>query len=179
MDLSRLPVLILDIQVPTSQENPNPYPILYKINQLFDEFANLSILVISMHAQRTMIHTLMEAGASGYILKEDHASIQKLPSIIKEVADGGIYMSKAAYQELMKSRQGDYDKPLSKRQLDTLSLAAAYPNASTSELALMLGVAHSTLRNFLWGSYIKLGVNTRAAAISEARRLGLLVPDNT
>lgn len=177
LKLHETDVLLLDVQVPTSPTNPNPFPILYLLSNLLKEFPKLSIIIISMHAQRSMIHTLMEGGASGYILKEDHSAIRSLPSIIRNVYDGGIYMSQLAYQELMKSRQRDFDQPISTRQREVLSLCAAYPDASTAELAQRLGVAHSTLRNLLSVSYFKLGVSTRAAAIAEARRRGLIAPD--
>ena len=177
LDENIVDVILLDIQVPTSPGNTNPFPILYLLSTILQKYPLLSAIIISMHAQRSMIHTLMEAGASGYILKEDHAAIRSLPTIIRNIYDGGIYMSQIAYRELMKSRQADYDQPLSPRQREVLSLCAAYPNAKTADLAQRMGVAHSTLRNLLSGTYFKLGVNTRAAAIAEARRSGLIAPD--
>lgn len=59
-------VLILDVHVPISPSNPNPYPILYQIPKLIQIYPELSVLVISMHAQRTLINAIMESGASGY-----------------------------------------------------------------------------------------------------------------
>src|SRR6266498_4660772 len=64
-------VLLLDVNVPTSSENPNPYPILHVIPKLLQTYKSLSILVISMYAERGLIRAVMEAGASGYILKDD------------------------------------------------------------------------------------------------------------
>ena len=40
-------VIILDVSVPTSETNPNPYPILYLIPRLVEKYPDLSILVIS------------------------------------------------------------------------------------------------------------------------------------
>lgn len=177
LKINKVDVLILDIQVPTSRENHNPFPILYLLPNLLQKYPNLSVLIISMHAQRTMIHSIMDAGASGYVLKEDQAAIKTLPSLIRNIADGGIYLSKHAYQEWMKSRQGDLKLPLTPRQLEVLSLCAAYPNSSTFELAYKIGIGHSTLRNLLSKAYLKLNVNNRAAAIAEAHRLGLIPTD--
>lgn len=174
---NHIDVLLLDIQVPTNEDNPNPYPILYILPNIIQEFPDLSVLIITMHAQRTMIHTLMEAGASGYILKEDQRAINELPSLIRNIAEGGIYLSKLAYEEWMKSRHGDLNQPLSPRQVEALSLCASYPNASTAELAQKMNIAHSTMRNLLSKAYIKLNVNNRTAAIMEARRLGLVITD--
>lgn len=178
LDQNVIDVLILDIQVPTSQKNLNPFPILYLLPNLLLKYPNLAALIISMHAQRSMIQAIMEAGASGYILKEDQAAIKTLPSLIRSINEGGIYLSKHAYHEWKRSRQGDLSQPLSPRQLEVLSLCAAYPNSSTHELASKMGVAHSTLRNLLSKSYLKLNVNNRAAAIAEANRLGLIPTDS-
>ena len=167
-------VLLLDIEVPTSPDNLNPYPILYLLPKILQIYPDLIVIIMSMHAQRTMISNLMEIGVRGYILKEDHEAIRGLAGLIRSITDGGVYMSKHAYNELMKSRHGDFSKPLTPRQLEALSLCAAYPDDSTAELGRRLGVAHSTMRNLLFNVYLKLGVHSRAAAISRAKQLGLI-----
>ena len=83
-------------------------------------------------------------------------------------------MSQYAYQELMKSRHWDKSKKLSPRQLEALALSAAYPDETTKELSLRLEIAPSTMRNLLSKVYLKLGVHCRAAAITKARRMGLI-----
>ncbi len=170
-------VLLLDVNVPSSRQNPNPYPILYQIPKLLQAYTNLSILVISMHAQQTLINAIMEAGASGYILKDDQSSIRELASVIRTVAGGGVHLSQLAYQQLLKRRTGELGQPLSARQLEALSLCAANPDANTSELAKMMDIANSSMRNLLSGSYLKLKVRTRAAAVSKARQMGLISPN--
>ena len=171
-------VLLLDVQIPTSPTNPNPYPILYIIPRLLEIYPNLVVLVISMHTQRTLINAVMEAGASGYIVKDDQATIRELPSVIRTVAGGSIYMSQYAYQELKKSKTGALLQPLSPRQLEALSMCAGFPDASTAELAQKMNIANSTLRNLLSGAYLKLNVRSKAAAIARARQMGLITPEN-
>ncbi len=165
-------MLLLDIHVATSCENPNPYPILFVIPRLLQQYPRLAILVISMHAQRTMIRAVMEAGSSGYVLKDDVTSIQQLASVVRTVAGGGIHLSGRAY-ELLKKRPADDLEGLSARQVEALSLCAAYPDASTAELAQKMNITSSTLRNLLSGAYLKLDVRTRAAALAKARQMGL------
>src|SRR6188474_1832226 len=53
-------VLLLDVNVPTSNENRNPYPILHAIPRLLQAHPDLNILVISMHAERGLIRAVME-----------------------------------------------------------------------------------------------------------------------
>jgi DNA-binding NarL/FixJ family response regulator len=170
-------VLILDVYVPTSPQNPNPYPILHMIPQILDKYPHLEILVVTMHAQRTLIQVLMEAGASGYVLKDDQATIRELASVVRTIHKGGIYMSPYAYQLLMRHPTGELSQPLSTRQSQALSMCAAYPEANTAELAEKMKIAESTLRNLLSGSYLKLNVRTRSAAVTKARKMGLISPD--
>ena len=132
------------------------------------------ILVISMYNKPTIIQTVMEAGASGYILKDDQSTIQDLANVVMMVAKGGIHLSQPAFEQLIKRVHPE--SPLTSRQLEALSLCAAYPDASSGELASRLGVANSTLRNLLSGAYFHLKVHTRAAAIIKATQLGMIPP---
>jgi two-component system nitrate/nitrite response regulator NarL len=167
-------VLIADINVPTAQDNRNPYPILHLIPKLLQNLPDLNILVISMYNKPTIIQAVMEAGASGYILKDDQTTIQDLANVVKLVANGGIHLSQPAFEKLFK--RVHQESTLTSRQLEALSLCAAYPDASSAELANRLGVANSTFRNLLSGAYLHLNVHTRAAAIIEATQLGLIPP---
>ena len=168
-------VLILDVNVPTSQENPNPYPILHVIPSLLQKYPNLAILVISMHNDRSLIRAVMEAGASGYILKDDQSMLVDLENVIVSIAAGGISLSREISNILLPANTNE-DVPLSQRQLEVLSLSLAFPDDTTADLAKKMSVANSTVRNLLSGAYIKLGVRTRAAAIAKARKLGVITP---
>ena len=170
-------VLLLDVNVPSEPKNSNPYPILHVIPSLLQKYPNLAVLVISMYAERGLIRAVMEAGASGYILKDDQEIIRSLGSVVISVAGGGIHFSQSAHRLLQKGRVTPNAQSLAKRQLEALSLCAAFPNSTTAELAVKMSVSNSTVRNLLSGAYIKLDVHTRAAAIAKARELGLLAPD--
>jgi DNA-binding NarL/FixJ family response regulator len=173
---TQVDVLLLDLQVPTNPDNRNPFPILHLIPKLLSEYPRLSILIISMHAQPALIHSAMEAGASGYILKEDQELIRELPAIIHCVGQGEIRMSHQAYQQLLRRHTNELKQPLTNRQLEALSLCAAYPDEIADDLALRMQIASSTFRNLLSNAYLKLNVRSRAAAVEKARRLGLLPP---
>jgi DNA-binding NarL/FixJ family response regulator len=166
-------VLFLDVNVPSAPDNANPYPILHILPKLLQKYPNLTVLVISMLAERALIQAIMDAGASGYILKDDSTAIQSLGSVVISVANGGIFMSKLAHEAMSKRQSKEI---LTSRQIEVLSLCAAYPELSKAELALKLGVEHSTVRNLLSGAYIRLGVPNLTAAIAKARQLGLITP---
>lgn len=168
-------ILLLDVNVPTSAENPNQYPILHLIPKLLDTYKELSIIVVSMYAERGLIRAVMEAGASGYVLKDDQTSARDLVSVVQAVAGGGIYFSQKAHQ-IYSTHLSKENRLLSNRQLEALSLCGAYPNSTTAELADKMSVSHSTVRNLLSAAYTKLDVNNRAAAIAKAQQLGLIAP---
>lgn len=168
-------VLILDVEVPTSPTNSNPYPLLHTIPKLLQQYPNLAILVISMHNDLALVRTIIEAGAAGYILKSDSSKIQELGKWILSLVNGDPCFS----DKILKVFPGRLHEPFTLRQLEALSLCAAYPNSKTAELARKMKIADSTLRNLLSTVYFKLGVQTRAAAIAKARQMGLLTPDST
>jgi DNA-binding NarL/FixJ family response regulator len=167
-------VLILDVFVPTSPDNSSPYPILHSIPKWLQQFPHLAVLVISMYNRRALVKSVVETGASGYILKDDKPVIQELASVVRSIASGGVHFSQQAHQHLIK--QMPEEQLPSNRQLEAISLCAAYPEATTGELADRLGVAHSTLRNLLSGAYLRLNVRSRTAAVAKARQLGLITP---
>lgn len=168
-------VLILDVQVPISPTNPGPYPILHTIPKLIHLYPDLKILVISMFDDRALVRAVVEAGASGYVLKNDTQVIQQLGKSILSIANDGVCFSDKVLRALLNKQ----DEPFTARQLEALSLCAAYPNSKTADLARQMKIANSTLRNLMSTVYLKLGVQTRAAAIAKAREMGILTSDPT
>jgi two-component system nitrate/nitrite response regulator NarL len=169
-------VLLLDINVPTAPDNSNPYPILHTMQKLLDLYPGLYILVITMHNEPGIIRSVMETGASGYLLKEDQAMIRDLGNVVLSVASGGIFLSQLAHQVLLKHSPGVEGGQLSGRQLEALSLCAAYPDSTTVDLSRKMSVSYSTVRNLLSAAYLRLGVHSRMAAVTKARMLGILTP---
>lgn len=168
-------VLILDANVHSSPENPNPFPILPLVRMVLQKYPDLKILVISMLTANALIEALVDAGVRGYVFKDDDGSIHRLSHVIKSVAEGGAYFSPGAWEKV---KPGQSSSILTSRQMEALSLIAAYPDQSTYLLAQKLAVSDSTFRNLLSGAYKRLGVSTRAATIVRAGQLGLLVNPN-
>jgi DNA-binding NarL/FixJ family response regulator len=174
--LARQPInlLILDVNVSTTAASDTPYPMLYLIPKLLQQYPEMAILVISMHKDRGIIKAVVEAGASGYVLKEDQAAMRELISVVRTVASGGVYFSQKAHQEWMKRQP--LEPLLTSRQLEVLSVMAAYPDFTTADAARQLNIAPSTARNLLSTAYLRLGVRNCAAAVTKARQLGLITP---
>src|SRR5215213_5059083 len=87
-------VLLLDLSVRTSPENPNPFPILYLVPKLLQKYPSLNVLIISMFAEPGLMRSIIEAGASGYILKDDQPAFRELGNVVLSVVNGGIYLVK-------------------------------------------------------------------------------------
>ena len=128
-----------------------------------------------MYQQATLVKSVITAGASGFVLKDDRQAIQELASIVRTVAQGGIHFSRQAHEQLF--RKLSSDQGLTPRQLDVLSLCAAYPDKTTSDIANELGIANSTVRNLLSETYQRLGVHSRVSAVAKARHLGMISPE--
>ncbi len=86
-------VLLLDVHVPTAPDNPSPYPILHVVPKLLSQYPNLAVLIISMILRRSLIEELLAAGISGYILKNDRASMVALGEIVQAVVKGELVLS--------------------------------------------------------------------------------------
>lgn len=170
-------VLILDVSAPNSRHENTPYPLFNVLPRLKTNYPNLAVLVISMHKQRTLVRSVMEAGAKGYIVKDDEQALLKLGEIVTSIATGGVYLSRESYDALTdKSGKVGNVRMLTDRQREVLSLYAANPGHSTEQIARQLGIANSTLRNLLSDSYKRLQVKNLAAAIVTARRFGFITP---
>ena len=176
--LSKQPVdvLLLDLSVRISEENSNPFPILHIIPKLLQKYPNLVVLVISMFVEPGLMRSIVEAGASGYMLKDDTGAFRELGNVVLSVARGGIYFSRRVHSLYVQSGQTGNGKSLTPRQLELLSLCAAYPDLSTADLAQKMSVSNSTVRNLLSSAYLRLNVHSRTAAIEKARELGLITP---
>lgn len=175
LEENQVDVLILDVGVPNSEEDRNPYPILHVLPRLRKSYPLMAVLIISMYDQPNLIKAALDAGASGYILKEDREAIVQLAEVVTLVRTGGIYLSQKLRSMLVDA--GAHRGPLlSARQKEALSLAAAYPDISTQEMAERMNIASSTVRNLLSKAYKRLKVHSRSAAIEQARALGLISP---
>jgi DNA-binding NarL/FixJ family response regulator len=165
-------VLIMDVNVPTSATNNNLIPILNYVPRILAKRPHLNILVISMLTQVSLMRALAKIGVSGYISKDDSASIRRLPAIIKQVSAGGTFFSVDVGG--LNGKTSVNAQELTSRQLEILNVCASYPDLSTDQVALMLGTASSTVRNSLSDTYDRLSVHSKAAAIAKARDLGLI-----
>jgi DNA-binding NarL/FixJ family response regulator len=168
-------LLILDVNVLNAPGDVEPFPIQHAISDIQEKYPEVKIIVISMLNQPALIRSVQRAGASGYILKDDSDSFRKLDEILIEIAThDSIYFSPFAAKVL--SNPGEIPT-LSRRQMEVLSMLSSHSSLSTREMAEKLYIAPSTFRNHVSDIFLKLGVNSRTAAILRAKQLGLIADD--
>lgn len=165
-------LLILDIGLPNSPEETEPYPIFHVIPELLRTYPEIKILVVSMHSRPALFKAIRDTGASGYILKHDGESFNRLDEILLDIYENdSIHYSPEVLRVLTESEELPR---LTNRQTQILSLIHSKPGISNVQLAGVLVVAPSTVRNHLSDIYLKLGVSNRTSAIIKAQKLGLL-----
>ncbi|AOZ01610.1 DNA-binding response regulator [Cupriavidus sp. USMAHM13] len=155
------------------------------IRVLHQRDATLPILVISTWNTEQVVVTALQAGATGYLLKErDDAEISLSirsalrggapidPFVAKRILEligtGGTLL---ANQAPTASREGGAS-PLSGREIEILSLVSK--GLTNREIADVLSLSKLTVGCHIRNIYKKLAVNSRTQAIFEARSNGWL-----
>jgi len=78
----------------------------------------LPILVLSMHDEMLYAERVLRAGARGYVMKE--AASQKMAEAMRQVLDGGVYLSKEASTHILGGLSGQ-SQPHPKSRLEGLT----------------------------------------------------------
>ena len=127
------------------------------------------VLVLTNYDTDADILTAIEAGASGYLLKD--APPDELVAAVRAAAAGESALAPAIAGRLM-ARMRTPLTSLSTRELEVLELVAE--GASNTEIAARLHITEATVKSHLVHVFTKLDVGSRTAAVSAARSLGLL-----
>ena len=111
--------------------------------QIIQEFPNIKVIALSMHARRPFVADMLKAGASAYLLKE--CLMDELIEAIHTVAAGGTYLSAkvsgVVVSDYVHRLSGVIKSPLESlttREREVLQLIGEGKN--TKEIALILHV---------------------------------------
>lgn len=132
-------------------------------------------LVISGWSTQSILLKAIQAGASGYLLKErDDTEIQLA---IRQVLQGGAPIDPFLAQEILKQlvvtkNRQVADDFLTTRERQILELVAN--GLSNREIAEQLFVSRYTVESHIKHLYRKLAVSKRTQAVQAARSLGIL-----
>jgi DNA-binding NarL/FixJ family response regulator len=132
------------------------------------------VLVLTTYDTDSYVLPAIEAGATGYLLKD--APRSELLRAVRAAAAGHSVLSPSVAARLMNRVRAAEPELLSQRELEVLGLVAA--GTTNREAAARLFISEATVKTHLLHIYAKLGVADRAAAVAVAFNRGLLTPDS-
>jgi two-component system response regulator DesR len=151
-------VLITDVEMPLLSG--------LDVAQALQGTTPVRVVVLTNFARAGYLRRALEAGVSGYVLKAQPAA--ELADAVRRVHRG---LRVIDPQLAAESWSSDVD-PLTARQREILQLATE--GISTADIAVRLGIAAGTVRNYLSEAIVKLGAANRIEAARIARRKGWL-----
>lgn len=125
------------------------------------------VLILTSFGTSSDLARAMAAGAVGAVTK--NLSNDELSSAIRDTARGIQHFSPEIRQTLS---EGTDDKAFTKRQMEVLDSITR--GLSNDDIALMLGISKSRVKQHLNEVYEKLGASNRAEAVAIAMRRQLL-----
>jgi DNA-binding NarL/FixJ family response regulator len=144
------------------------------------------VVVVTVFGDEAHVMQALAAGATGYVLKDTPAL--DLAEMVRAVHAGGSPISPVIARRLLtrlapRQRQAASPLPdaggsdadaglLSERECEMLGFAAK--GYSYREIAQRMGVTQQTVLTYVKRSYRKLQVHSRAEAVYEARKRGLM-----
>jgi DNA-binding NarL/FixJ family response regulator len=133
------------------------------------------VILITIDESRGAISEAIQAGVSGYLLKD--ASPDALVDAARNAIEGNAVIHPQltkTFIEEVRLGEGDGPKaaPLSKREREILQKVA--DGSTTRQVATELGISPHTVKTHLERIFEKLGANDRAQAVAIAIRTGIV-----
>jgi DNA-binding NarL/FixJ family response regulator len=152
-------VLLFDLNM------PGPPPV-ETVEFLKKHCPRIKILVLTAYDDDAFVCSLVAAGVTGYVLKDE--ATQVIVQAIRAVIQGGSWFSRSVLEKLAQANGGKMRIPLlTFRERQILAFIAQGWN--NTRIAMQMGLAEQTIRNYASRLYIKLGVQSRAEAIIWSR----------
>lgn len=168
-------IVIMDIRMPELSG-------IDATKQILDTAPGVRILVLTAHEDDEYLFSLMQAGASGYLLKT--APVSELVRAIRQVHEGQSAIDPSIVHKLVErfsERKGDttdldeelqMSETLTARELEVLQLLAR--GLSNRTIADTLVISERTVQAHLTSIFSKMHVSSRLEAVMTAIRLGWL-----
>ncbi|MFF6804883.1 response regulator [Streptomyces sp. NPDC012616] len=134
------------------------------------EHPGVRVLVLTTYEGDADILPAIEAGATGYLLKD--TPIGSLTDAIRAAARGETVLAPPVAARLVTHLQAPAGEQLTPREVQVLGLVAR--GLSNSEIGRQLYIGEATVKTHLLRTFVKLGVNDRTAAVTVALSRGVL-----
>jgi NarL family two-component system response regulator YdfI len=163
-------VILMDMQMPVMDG-------LTAIRRLGEVAPHIAILILTTYNEDRLMLEGLQAGAKGFLLKD--VSRDRLIQAIYAAARGETLLTADMMTRLLNFTTAPSPKPenasvarLTERELEVLRGVAE--GQTNKGISLRLNITERTVKAHLESVFEKLGVNSRAAAISAALQRGLL-----
>ncbi|MBB2922512.1 response regulator transcription factor [Cellulomonas cellasea] len=133
------------------------------------ETPSVHVLVLTTYETDTDILRAVEAGATGYLLKDTPR--EQLVAGVRAAARGESALSPTVARRLVEQLRSDRDR-LSARELEVLAGVAR--GLSNAAIGRELFIAEATVKTHLLRTFTKLGVDDRTRAVTIAIQRGIL-----
>jgi two-component system response regulator DegU len=145
--------------------------------QVKDVLPDTHIVMLTMHADQSVLADAIRAGASGYLVKD--CSTDEIADAVKIAAAGQTALSPQLAATMLdevrrmeEQERAQENRLITKREEEVLQMIA--DGCSTTEVAEGLYISQKTVKNHLASIYSKLDARDRTQAVLKAVRLGLI-----
>lgn len=164
-------VAVLDVQMPGLTG-------IEATRRIKAEFPGVRVLILTAYDDDPYIFALLQAGASGYVLKT--ADSGELVNAVRAVFRGESALDPAVVQKVVQQLTSGRPlgaqntvEPLTEREIEVLHLAAK--GLTNKAIGQALGISDRTVQGHLANIYGKLGAGSRTEAVTEALKQGWIV----
>ena len=162
-DRERPDVVLMDLQMPEMDGATATAEIAAR-------FPATRVLVLTTYDADADILRAVEAGATGYLLKDTPR--ERLFPAIQAAARGETVLAPAVATRLVSRMRRPASEDLTSREVEVLELVAR--GSSNADIAAALFISEATVKTHLLHTFAKLGVDDRTAAVVAALERGII-----
>ena len=163
-------VVVMDITMPEMNGD-------LATRQLKLVLPNVKVVALSVHEDKSYLRQLLQAGASGYVLKR--AAAEELIIAIRKVVEGGVYLDPSLAEKVVNGflknpfkEKHNRENTLSLRENEVMRLTAH--GYSNKEIAEQLDISVKTVETYKSRAMEKTGLQSRADIVRYAIQRGWL-----
>lgn len=156
-------VVLMDLRMPGGDG-------VEAIRRITAELPATRVMVLTTYDTDADILRAVEAGASGYLLKDTPRAV--LADAIRATARGETVLAPQVARRLVSRARQPQRESLTPRETAVLALAAR--GLTNAEIGRELFISEATVKTHLLRTFTKLGVSGRTAAVTRAIETGLL-----
>ena len=170
-DSLRPDVILMDVTMPDVDG-------VEATRRIHQQHPEIRIVMLTMHADKSVIAEALRAGASGYLVKD--CSTDEIADAVRMAANDEATLSPELANAMLNEVRridpdpsgDDADRVVTKREVEVLQLIA--DGCSTPEVAERLFISQKTVKNHLASIYHKLDARDRTQAVLQAVRMGIV-----